>query len=48
MTSACCFLCDNSDGTLHSVTTFEFDARVRTFAYMLQHSKLIAKLSGVS
>jgi len=46
MTSACCFLCDNSHGTLHSVTTFEFDARVRTFAYILQDSKLIAKLSG--
>ena len=46
MTSACCFLCDNSDGALHSVTTFEFDARVRSFAYMLQDSKLIVKVSG--
>ena len=46
MPSVCCFLCDKSDGTLHNVTTFEFDARVRSFAYTLQDSKLIAKLSG--
>jgi hypothetical protein len=44
--NACCFFSDQSDGTLHNVTTFEFDARVRSFAYLLQDSKLIAKLSS--
>jgi len=41
----CCFFCDES-GDLHEVTTFALDSRVRNCAFLLQDSRLLAKLSG--
>lgn len=45
-----CFFCDkpeaNEGSTLHSISTFEIDTRVRQCAYQLQDQKLLVKLSG--
>lgn len=44
--TVCCFICDESKGNLHAVTTFEVDSRVRSCAHALQDLTLIAKLSA--
>lgn len=44
-----CFFCDKPDAegsTLHKISTFEIDTRVRQCAYQLQDQKLLVKLSG--
>ena len=46
-----CFFCEKpeaEEGTssLHNVSTFELDTRVRQCAYQLQDQRLLAKLSG--
>ena len=41
----CCFFCDES-GDLHEASTFSLDSRVRNCAYILQDSRLLAKLGS--
>ena len=42
-----CFICDKSDDrSLHNVSTLGLDDRVRECATLLNHEKLLAKLSG--
>jgi hypothetical protein len=41
-----CFICDRTGGTLHEVTTFEADTRVRKCAHILKDLSLLAKLSA--
>ena len=40
-----CFICDDAEGMLHNVCTFDVDYRVRRCANVLQDSKLLAILS---
>ena len=43
---SCCFFCNNASGTLHKVSTFNMDAKVRACALQLEDSALLAKLSS--
>ena len=44
--TAACFFCEETSGSLHEVSTFQLDVRVRQCALKLQGKVLLAKLSG--
>ena len=43
---SCCLFCEDASGTLHAVSTFNLDARVRRCSLLLEDKVLVAKLSA--